>query len=157
MYILDGHNLIPKIPGFSLQNPNDEEALIALLQTFREGMRRGIAVYFDGAPPGTAVTRRYGALTAYFIRQGMSADSAIEARLLQMGRAARNVIVVSSDRRVQAAARSVGAQVLSSEDFVKRLLRTPQARNGESEKNPNTHLSQNEVADWLALFQERRK
>lgn len=157
MYILDGHNLIPKIPGLSLQNPDDEQALIARLQTFSHGARRGIAVYFDGAPPGTAGARRYGAVTAHFVRLGTTADSAIEARLLKMGRAARNVIVVSSDRRVQAAARSVGAQVLSSESFAERLLRAPVSDAKNISEDPNARLSQDEVAEWLALFRRRDK
>ncbi len=34
MYIIDGHNLIPKLPGRSLRELDDEMALVGLLQTF---------------------------------------------------------------------------------------------------------------------------
>ena len=30
-YVVDGHNLVPKVPGMSLSDPDDETKLISLL------------------------------------------------------------------------------------------------------------------------------
>ncbi|MBL0344247.1 hypothetical protein [Candidatus Villigracilis affinis] len=48
-YLIDGHNLIPKV-GLRLDSPNDELELARLLQDFARIKRQPVEVYFDGAP-----------------------------------------------------------------------------------------------------------
>ena len=48
-YLIDGHNLIPKIPGLSLEMLDDEDRLIELLQEFARVRRQRIEVFFDQA------------------------------------------------------------------------------------------------------------
>jgi len=115
-YLIDGHNLIPKL-GLRLDSPDDEMQLIGILQEFCRLQRREAEVYFDGAPAGQARTQKFGIITAHFVRLGTTADSAIKNRLEKLGRAARNWIVVSSDHAVQDSARVVHADVTSSEKF----------------------------------------
>src|SRR5215470_4210350 len=103
-YLIDGHNLIPRL-GLRLDSVDDEMELISVLQEFCRLERRQVEVFFDGAPTSQAGTRKQGAVTAYFIRQGTTADDAIRDRLKKLGRSARNWTVVSSDRQVQANAR----------------------------------------------------
>lgn len=119
-YLIDGHNLIPKV-GLQLNAPDDEAELIARLQRFCRLHRARAEVYFDGAPSGQTRPRRLGLVTAHFVRQGLSADAAIEARLIQLGARAREWTVVSSDRRVRQAAREAHAASLTSEEFAQRL------------------------------------
>jgi predicted RNA-binding protein with PIN domain len=152
-YLIDGHNLIPKI-GLRLDSLDDEEQLIPRLQEFCRLRRAQVEVYFDGAPPGQVSTRKAGAVTAHFVRKGSSADSAIEARLVRLGKAARNWIVVSSDRRVQSAAGSVHAGVLSSEDFAREMSKA-QALGSTLPKHDAT-LAPDEVEEWLDIFNKRR-
>ena len=76
-YIIDGHNLIPKL-GLRLDSIDDELDLLARLQEFCRLRRTQVEVYFDGAPPGQASTRKAGVVTAHFVRQGSSADASIE-------------------------------------------------------------------------------
>jgi uncharacterized protein len=104
-YIIDGHNLIPKLPGLELSDIDDESRLIELLQEFCRRQRKRVEVYFDNAPPVERRAQSFGAVTARFVRQGTTADAAIRARLARLGRSARNWTVVSSDQEVQAAAR----------------------------------------------------
>ncbi len=59
-YLIDGHNLIPKL-GLRLDDPEDEMALVRLLQIVASRKRARIDVYFDGAPPGHAGSRKIGA------------------------------------------------------------------------------------------------
>lgn len=151
-YLIDGHNLIPKL-GLRLEDPEDENELINLLQEFCRLRRRSVEVYFDGAPPGQAGTKRVGWVTAHFIRQGHTADDAIRDRLKALGRAARNWIVVSSDRQVQANARAAQASVVTSEEFAGQLRRKPQTPRSSFKEGG---LPPEEVAEWEKFFAERR-
>ena len=75
-YLIDGHNLIPKI-GLRLDSVDDEMDLIAVLQEFARLKRQQVEVYFDGAPTPQAGTRSLGTVRAHFIRLGQTADNAI--------------------------------------------------------------------------------
>jgi len=150
-YLIDGHNLIPKVAGLNLGDMDDELGLISLLQTYCRVFRQQVEVYFDGAPVGQAGSRRVGQIPVHFVKLGQTADDAIANRLARLGRAARNWRVVSSDRRVQAEARARGAEVVTSEVFAAEL-RAAQARAGEQPGSTDRKLSSDEVDDWLDLF-----
>lgn len=149
--IIDGHNLIPKIPGLSLQALDDEMQLVEMLSAYCRQSRRQVEVFFDNAPPGMPRARNYGSVTARFVRAGVPADQAIREKLTRLGKAARNWTVVSSDHQVQAAARGVRATVVSADAFAQELLQTleasPPEPGGFDEK-----LSPEEVEEWLNLF-----
>src|SRR5829696_10388004 len=102
-YLIDGHNLIPKL-GLRLDSMDDEMELVAILQEFHRSRGKDVEVYFDGAPVPHAGTRKLGAITAHFVRLGSSADNAIRNRLRSLGKSAKNWTVVTSDRQVQAEA-----------------------------------------------------
>ncbi len=154
-YLIDGHNLIPKIPGLSLQAIDDEVQLMKRLKVFCRQHRKRVDVYFDNAPVGQSRTRKFGSVTAHFVRQGMTADAAIYARLRSLKRSARNWTVVSSDREVQAAARAANAQVISSEVFAQELEQPAKEEisvPSGPESDANLALSQEEIDGWLRLF-----
>jgi len=154
-HLIDGHNLIPKL-GLRLDSIDDEMELIAILQEFCRLERTPagrVEVYFDGAPASQAGTRKLGAVTAHFTPLRTTADNAIRNRLKKLGRAAKNWIVVSSDRQVQAEARAAHAEVLSSESFAKTLKQAmSSARTSKGERV----VSKEEVAEWLKLFGGKR-
>jgi uncharacterized protein len=149
--LIDGHNLIPKIPGFSLRAIDDEMQLIEVLQEYCRRSRKQVEVFFDNAPPGSPRARSFQNVTARFIREGQTADQAIRAKLNRLGREARNWTVVSSDREVQAAARAVRAVVIPSELFAGQMLQTLSEGEQEGEM-PEESLSEEEIEDWLELF-----
>ena len=151
-YLIDGHNLIPKL-GLRLDSMEDEMELIAMLQEFCRWERRRIEVFFDGAPAPHSGTRKLGLVTAHFVRLGATADNAIRNRLKRLGKSTRNWAVVSSDRQVQAEARAAQAEVVSSESFAGMLK---QARRSAPKASSDRKLSKQEVDDWLKLFEERR-
>ncbi len=149
-YLIDGHNLIPKM-GLDLASFDDETLLLARLNEFSRLSRRGgLEVYFDNAQPGTPETRKTGAVIAHYVRKPLIADEAIRLRLKRLGRSAKNWQVVSSDHRVQNEARSVGAKVLSSEEFAATVQET--LRTGDSSPSPAAKMSQSELEEWLHLF-----
>lgn len=153
-YLIDGHNLIPKLPGISLSAIDDEITLVVLLQEYYRRSRKRVEVYFDNAPPGQAGIRKYGMVVAYFVPQGQTVDDAIRIHLGKLGRNARNWIVVSSDHQVQMDARAAHARVIPSERFARELL----GGTGSSiraEKPADVELSPDEVTAWMNIFSKR--
>ena len=153
LYLIDGHNLIPKL-GLHLDSLDDEDELIPRLQEFCRLRHARLEVYFDGAPPGQAATRQAGAVTIYFVRKGSSADAAIEVQLSRLGKQAKNWTVVSSDGRIQRAAKAAHASVLSSEEFARKMS-LAQAAGSPALKHEAT-LAPEEVEEWLKFFDRKR-
>jgi hypothetical protein len=153
-YLVDGHNLIPQL-GLRLDSFDDEMALVARLQEFCRLRRTRVEVYFDGAPAGQTGPRKFGAVTAHFVRQGATADAAIEARLARLGREARNWSVVSSDGRVQQAARAVHAEAVPGGEFAARMRAAAVERSKTGEAGGG--LNPEEIEEWLTMFRNRPK
>ncbi len=150
-FLIDGHNLIPKI-GLRLDSLDDEQELIERLNRFCNLSRKtGLEIYFDGAPEAQSGSRKIGLIKAHFIRAGQTADSAIVRRLRALGRSARNWSVVTSDRQIQAEARSLGAEVISSEQFAAQVLETLRT-NPVSSPIKDPAISPAEVDEWLEIF-----
>jgi predicted RNA-binding protein with PIN domain len=153
-YLIDGHNLIPKIPGIDLNDLDDELQLIKVLQDYCRRERKKVEVYFDNAPPGEARTRKYGQVTAHYIRRGRTADSAIRSRLHKIGNSARNWTVITSDREVAAASRESHAKVISAENFVQDHLHKSPFDEVTPETDADVFLKPDAVDEWLKIFRE---
>jgi len=152
-YLIDGHNLIPKL-GLDLNSFDDETALIERLNEFCRLSRRGqVEIYFDNAPAGMpdARSRKIGLVTAHFVRRPLIADEAIRQRLKKLKNDAKNWNVVSSDHQVQAEAKSAGAKVISSDEFARTVSETLRAGPPPGDKKP---MSARELDEWLTLFGE---
>ncbi|MEN6393008.1 MAG: hypothetical protein ABFD53_04300, partial [Anaerolineaceae bacterium] len=93
-YLIDGHNLIPKIPNLSLESLDDEIDLVIMLQEFCQRRQKQVEVFFDNAPPGQPRTRNFGNVIARFVAPPLSADQAIHNKLIRLGASARNWTVV---------------------------------------------------------------
>jgi len=150
--MIDGHNLIPKIPGLNLAVADDEMQLVELLQEFCRLRRKQAEIYFDNAPPGQPRVRTYGLVTARFIRTGQTADAAIRAHLTRLGAEARNWTVVSSDQAVQSAARAAQAQYLSSEAFAGLLKQALDDSARDEGEKADIQLDNDELDEWIRLF-----
>lgn len=149
-YLIDGHNLIPKVRGLALEQIDDEIHLIEMLQEFCRISHKQAEVFFDRAPAGQAGARTFGMVVARFVREGSTADQAIRQKLNRLAGAARNWTVVSSDHEVQAAARAARAHVLSSEEFASQLATTLAAKGAMPEEKPR--ITPEEIEEWLKLF-----
>lgn len=147
-YLIDGHNLIPHVPGLELSELDDENRLINRLQQFCRVRRTKVEVYFDNAPTTHAGSKSFGTVRAHFVRSNTTADDAIRRRLEKLGKRAKNITVVSSDRQVQAEARGKRAKVISSADFARML----QDAETESMQSGEMKLSESELDEWLRLF-----
>ena len=153
LYLIDGHNLIPKL-GLRLDSMDDEMELIAILQEFCRRERKQTEVYFDGASAPHAGTRKLGTVTAHFVPLGKTADNAIRNHLKRLGKSSKNWIVVTSDRQVQAEARAVHAEIMSSDSFAKQLQ---QARDSAPKAINDRKLSDDEVNEWMRVFEDKSR
>jgi predicted RNA-binding protein with PIN domain len=153
-YLIDGHNLVPHLPGLSLRLVDDEMRLVEWLQVFCQKKHRDVEVFFDQAPPGFMAKRKFARVTAHFVRQGSTADAAIKARLLALGKSARNFSVVSSDFQVQDAARLAHAVVISAEDFARELVNL--SIESPAGRQPDASLSSEELVYWEDLFKGKK-
>jgi len=147
-YLIDGHNLIAKIPGLSLDDPHDEAKLVERLKGFMARKRRRCTVVFDGGlPGGTSRDLSTHSVKAVFAHGGTTADRIIIERI----RDARNpagLIVVSADREILAVAERRGARTVSPEAFAAELAAPP----APHDSDPNPHVSPDEVEHWLRVF-----
>jgi predicted RNA-binding protein with PIN domain len=153
-FLIDGHNLIPKL-GLRLDFIDDEMELITLLQEYCRVRHTQVEVYFDGAPAGQTGLHKSGRVTAHFISKASSADAAIEARLTLMKKTVKNWTVVSSDNRIKRAAGALHARILSSEDF-SREMKKALSKIGE-DRDEGIKLNTSEVDEWIKLFEKRGK
>ena len=151
-YLIDGHNLIPKL-GLRLDDPEDEMELVRLLQDFARIRRQPVEVYFDGAPAGQAGMRKFGTIKAHFVRQGQTADAAIRKRLEDMGKSAKNWVIVSSDHEVQSSAKVNQAGFVRSEEFVKQMRAA--LSSSTKQENMDSKMSAQEVEEWMKIFNKR--
>lgn len=155
-YLIDGHNLIPKIPNLSLESMDDEMELVSLLQEFCQRRQKQVEVFFDNAPAGQPRARNFGNVIARFIPLPQTADQAIHNKLIRLGAIARNWTVVSSDHAVQSYARQARAQVISSESFARLIGQSLKNDPVETKKRSEPSMSEAEIEEWLDLFNEKQ-
>ena len=151
-YIIDGHNLIPKIPGLGLDEIDDEIKLVKMLQDYCRARGVKAEVFFDKAHLGGQNHQVRHPVTVHFARSGVTADTLIERRLEKLAGAARNYTVVSSDRQVQAAARAKRAEVCPSEEFARMMSGKVGQGSSMAEDYEKPDPEQEDLDEWMRLF-----
>jgi uncharacterized protein len=147
-FIIDGHNLIPHVRGLSLTQIDDEFELLNILDSYFKVERKKAIIYFDKAAPGNEQNLQRGFLNVHFTRLPITADIAILNSVRELGRSAPNYTVVTSDQKIRDNARRMGAQVLSSAEFAKKLKTIVIKKKG-NECEPT-----DDVDYWLKIFGE---
>jgi predicted RNA-binding protein with PIN domain len=151
--LIDGHNLIGRMPTLSLEDPQDEEKLVRLLSSYRARTGKNVTVVFD---PGTTFSlsqsRTVGGVRVVFAPHDSSADAVI-ARRVGASRNPRGWLVVTSDQGLAETVARQGARVRSADDFAAQL-----GQSAEPESDwKDTPISPDEVEAWLGLFEGRAK
>jgi len=145
--LIDGHNLIGRLPDLRLDDPDDEVKLVARLRAYRARTGKRVTVVFDRGLPGGHSQELSGAgVEVVFAAAGHTADGILRERI-RWARDPRGLTVVTSDREVIAAARARGARVMRSEEFSARL-----SASGPDQVEQDVHLSPEEVDEWLRVF-----
>ena len=157
-YIIDGHNLIAKLPDLSLGEEHDELELALKLKSWASANRkRTVTVVFDkGMPGGTARMLSNRDVTVIFAPYGQTADSLLIARIKQVKNPPEYTLV-SSDQQIMAVAKKRKMPQILSEEFVGRLgyderLIIKSEPEETAEKPDVDALSEAEVNEWLDLF-----
>ena len=164
--IIDGYNLL-HAAGLARANyaqgdlqRQRHQLLVRVAGSLSTEERQRCTVVFDAieAPTGLAREFQHEGIAVLFAEPGHEADEVIE-RLVATHSAARNLIVVSSDHRLQRAARSRRAASLDSEAFLTRLSRRGEAAQTTNRLNDGsdsvakpTQASDPDVTYWLRKF-----
>jgi len=165
--IIDGYNLLNAtgIAGRGRGPGRLEQARQALLNTLVESLPADevskTTVVFDASESPWGVQRQlnHRGISVYFAAKDDDADSVIE-RLIAAHSAPKRLTVVSSDHRLQRAAKRRKALAIDSDIWFSQLLRDradrtrPQAANGRTPEPPKPEgpFSPGEVDRWLREF-----
>ncbi len=153
-YIIDGNNLIGCAPDFSLADPEARSKMVSIIKKFQESKNTKVTVVFDGAPQGSELRNPINSkLTVVYPRYGLSADDEIK-RILENYRQVKETILVTADRELKTFAKDMGIRTLNSIEFFYTLKKTSVSHGKKEEtlKRVNTRVSQNEVEQWLKIF-----
>jgi len=128
-WLVDGYNVIRRDPDLRAREAESLEAgrraLVTLIARADRAPRDEFTVVFDGARLSGG-TPTPGRLRVVFSRPPLTADD----ELMRLARQLRNgAVVVSSDRKVQDAARRAGSAVLTAEQFLE-ALEVPESSSG---------------------------
>ena len=128
-WLVDGYNVIRRDPELQAREAESLEAgrraLLHFIARAHRASRDEFTVVFDGArPSGGAPTA--GRIRVVFSRPRLTADD----ELMRFARQMRSgAVVVSSDRKIQDAARRAGSAVLTAEQFLE-ALEVPESSSG---------------------------
>lgn len=154
-YMIDGHNLIGKLPDMSLDDPNDEAILIQKLSSFAARTGKTCLVVFDYGLPGGSSRMSTRSVQVVFASGRSSADRVMRERINKIPDPF-NWIIVSSDNEVITTARINRMSTLHSEEFA-RILESPPPKVVDAGEASDVHLSEAEVDEWLDLFGGEKK
>lgn len=157
IFWIDGHNLIGALPDIDLAEPDDEARLLARLQTFVWRGRHRMVVFFDHGQGGQGPLVRGTDLEARFAPRGLTADDLIRAALDGASRGTlQDIVLVTSDRALQSAARAAGVRAQAVGSFV-RQLEAVEAEGGRPAVEEEPSLSAAESDELLRQFEARRQ
>ena len=161
--LIDGYNLL-HVTGISGKGTGpgsfqrSREALLRFLAASLDPDQRKVTtVVFDAtdAPPGLPGTVAHEDMTVRYARDYPDADALIE-ELIERESAPRKLLVVSSDHRIQRAARRRRARTVDSDVWYSQLWqRRVQSRSASQQlvpEKPIGELSPAEIAHWVKEF-----
>jgi predicted RNA-binding protein with PIN domain len=168
MFLVDGHNLIGQLQDLTLDDPQDEAKLTMAVKRFcMRGNLKATIIFDNGLPGGVSKELSNSQVTVIFAPPGVQADSLIMRRARDIGNF-NDMVLVTSDRRILRLAFAYGITTLSSEEFAIMLgfrpveLDPSLAPPAEKpivkiiyEKDPNPHVTTQEIAYWLPIFKQR--
>lgn len=150
-YLIDGHNLIARLPDIDLDDPDDEAKLVIKLRGFVARERKKCTVIFDGGLPGGHSTMSSKSVKVIFASAShTNADNVIRQRIRKLSDV-YNWTVISSDNEVLDFARLHKVNTKTSAEFAGDLLRKPRIQDSRGEST-HVQVSKDEVNEWLDIF-----
>ena len=164
--LIDGYNLLHASGVIGIDPSvtplrSSREALLAVLgRKLDKATRQRTTIVFDAsdAPPGLPRTVRELEMIVHFASDYENADALLELLIAEHD-APRELVVVSSDHRVQRAARRRRATAIDSDRWYAELMRAPSA--GEAGTLPAEKLhgtsQPGEVKYWVERFSDDQR
>ena len=158
--LIDGYNLLYAvgIVGRDTGGVGLQRSLTAMLnflaETIAPDLLRRTTVVFDGVAPGFPLQGDYQGVMVQFAGRGHDADSLLE-ELILANTAPRRLVVVSSDHRLQRAARRRKARPVDSDVWYRELIAQQRARRQREQQStgrPAVPLLEEDVDYWLRQF-----
>jgi predicted RNA-binding protein with PIN domain len=164
--LIDGYNLlnVAGVPVPVRGKATLEKARLALLNFLAESLDPEevprTVVVFDAHDPPWGVPReaRHKGLLVRFAAREADADSLIE-ELILADNAPRRLTVVSSDHRIQRAAKRRRARAVDSDVWYAEVVRARRERHqaAEGPERPTAPLLEEDVTYWLKEFESGEK
>ena len=157
LLIIDGYNLLHASGVFGDERgPRGFEksrlALLDMLVDLLGDRAADTIVVFDAAraPDGLPARLVHGGIRVWFAREYPDADSLIE-ELVEDDHAPASLVVVSGDRRLQAAARRRRATAVSSDEWLATMREQRRHRHRTADAKP-PEPGPGDVENWLRHF-----
>jgi predicted RNA-binding protein with PIN domain len=160
--LIDGYNLLhasgilARRGGRGALERSRDALLNVLAESLPDDELSRTTVVFDARDPPWGLSRKqvHRGLTVYFASREVDADSMIE-ELIQSNSAPRKLTVVSSDHRLQRAAKRRRATAIDSDRWFRDLLESRRATNNQPPTEvikPEGPFSADEIDFWLRQF-----
>ena len=145
-YIIDGNNVIGKIPElFKLQKSDKQrsrEQLVYLLQRYFHNKKINLTLHFDGFA-NIPLPLSKGKI---IYSENKTADSLIKENIERI-KNRKNIILVTSDNELKNFGKACGCTIVSSKDFGKVLTKGSSI---DEEKLRTEEI--NDVEEWKRIF-----
>ncbi len=153
-FIIDGHNLLWSIRKASEDEQVSDVRLCRIIGDYLKVIGDKGQIVFDGiGPPDKSGFENIDSLEVVFSGRASDCDTVIEHKI-RASTAPRRLVIVSSDRRLRAAARARRAAAVKAEDFWsdmrKQLSRGRKNRNEPPAKRHG--ITEGETEQWLRFF-----
>jgi len=118
-YILDGYNILKKIPYLSNRHLSQgRQGFLDLIKRFNLCGKNKVTVVFDGRSDVVAPPHRTDFIVLF--SEDETADDLIK-KVVKKSKNPRQVIVVSDDRELRFEVKRLSARVISVEEFTKKI------------------------------------
>ncbi len=152
--IIDAWNVIWKIPEIAGFIPDDlalaRQRFNFLLQNYFQNKKVVYKIFYDGQPGIIQSQSEIRKQDIVYSKNPENADLKI-INFLKIQKKSGQWTVITSDNELKMKVKNIGANVLLSEDFIKKLNK----RNLEKSLNPekeNPKVSKDEMDYWLDIF-----
>jgi len=161
LFLIDGYNLWWNTGEFGPDNDDGtlqgarESLANWLVTTLPENLRKKTVLVFDAKNPPTK--RRFlfdrNGITMHFAVGYPDADTLME-EYIRLHHAPRNLTVVTSDHRIQRAAKRKRATAMDADHWARQIQHQFQTTNGKQANHgkSNSALSDYEVVGWMKGF-----
>jgi len=155
MIVIDGHNLLWAVDQMpeGRDESRDEVWLCRAISKYLQMVGDRGEIVFDGTGPSDKrVFDNISSLDVFFAGLGTDADTVIEDKI-RASSAAREMTVISSDRRLRRAAQSQRATAMKADEFWRNVQRELSRSRVEQEPSAKQRgLSESETDQWLEMF-----